>query len=56
MKKLEYNFIPPDYTEITRALYKKIPLEKLLKLIHKKFLDEGLTSSLIHRIYDSSEL
>lgn len=51
MKKLEYNFLPSDYSEITQGISRKIPLEKLLKLIHFKFHDEGLTSTLIHRIY-----
>lgn len=26
VKKLEYNFLPPDYAEITQAIIKKLPL------------------------------
>ena len=51
MKKPEYVFLPPDYFDIIQAITKKLPMEKLLKLIHVNFQDEGLTSTLIHRIY-----
>lgn len=46
--------MPVDHREVIDGIYKKIPLEKLLKHIHHKFSDEGLIHTLIHRIYDSS--
>lgn len=55
MRKPDYTFLPPDYNEVTQAITKKISLERLLKLIHYKFPDQGLTSTLIHQIYASSE-
>lgn len=54
-RKPDYTFLPPDYSEVTQAITKKVPLEQLLKLIHFKFKDEGLTYTLIHRIFESTE-
>lgn len=54
MKKPEYVFLFPGGADIVQAITKKIPMEKLLKLIHQNFKDEGLTSTLIHRIYEST--
>lgn len=51
-----YVFPKKDEEEVKRIITSKgpIPLETLLKYIHKKYNDEGLRYTLTHKVYECS--